>query len=220
MRKSKGNSEAFFPAGGAPRKWLPGSWAASRRLALSVTANAVPAPPKGEPSKQPARGLQKAKSCLPLWGRWTRVSEDGEGSPPEACRRPSLASPFGGRWCPVGTVQRLVSAAASVGDGRSPLGCITRAGRRECPRRGRRGGGASGTSPKQSLFALTYRPAVPYNHTTSWGSSLLGLPSGNVNTLANAWYCLKKRDSWKTSIWHGVFSASLFSCAGHPEFWR
>ena len=127
--------------------------------------------------------------------RGSRVS-----SPPEACRRPSLASPFGGRWCPVGTVQRLVSAAASVGDGRSPLGCITRAGRRECPRRGRRGQPASGTSPKQSLFALTYRPAVPYNHTTSWGSSLLGLPSGNVNTLANAWYCLKKRDSWKTSI--------------------
>ena len=53
-------------------------------------------PRKGEPSKQPTRGLQKAKSCLPLWGRWTRVSEDGEGSPPEACRRPSLASPFGG----------------------------------------------------------------------------------------------------------------------------
>ena len=47
---------------------------------------------------------------------------------------PSLASPFGGRWCPVGTVQRLVSAAASVGDGRSPLGCITRAGRREWTR--------------------------------------------------------------------------------------
>ena len=60
--------------------------------------------------------------------------------------------------------------------------------------------GRSGPSPKQSLFALTYRPAVPYNQTTSWGSSLLGLPSGNVNTLANAWYCLKKRDSWKTSI--------------------
>ena len=142
------------------------------------------------------------------------------GALPKACAKPSLASPFGGRWCPVGTVQRLVSAAASVGDGRNPLGCITRAGRRECPRRGRRGQPASGTSPKQSLFALTYRPAVPYNHTTSWGSSLLGLPSGNVNTLANAWYCLKKRDSWKTSIWHGVFSASLFSCAGHPEFWR
>ena len=52
-------------------------------------------------------------------------------SPPEVCRKPSLASPFGGRWCPVGTVQRLVSAAASVGDGRSPLGCITRVGRRE-----------------------------------------------------------------------------------------
>ena len=216
LSRPVGHRESGFPRAGR----------CGQRLALSVTAAAVPAPPKGEPSKQPTRGLQKAKSCLPLWGRWTRVSEDGEGSPPEACRRPSLASPFGGgapagggegsppeacrrpslaspfggRWCPVGTVQRLVSAAASVGDGRSPLGCITRAGRRECPRRGRRGQPASGPSPKQSLFALTYRPAVPYNHTTSWGSSLLGLPSGNVNTLANAWYCLKKRDSWKTSI--------------------
>ncbi len=41
-------------------------------LALSVTAAAVPAPPRGEPS---------------------------------------LASPFGGRWCPVGTVQRLTEPA-------------------------------------------------------------------------------------------------------------
>ena len=150
----------------------------------------------------PEAGLRV--SVLPSQSRLTPCQLPRRGSrvssPPEACRRPSLASPFGGRWCPVGTVQRLVSAAASVGDGRSPLGCITRAGRRECPRRGRRGQPASGTSPKQSLFALTYRPAVPYNHTTSWGSSLLGLPSGNVNTLANAWYCLKKRDSWKTSI--------------------
>ena len=146
-----------------------------------LRAGALPSQSRLMPCQLPRRG--------------SRVS-----SPPEACRRPSLASPFGGRWCPVGTVQRLVSAAASVGDGRSPLGCITRAGRRECLRRGRRGQPASGPSPKQSLFALTYRPAVPYNQTTSWGSSLLGLPSGNVNTLANAWYCLKKRDSWKTSI--------------------
>ena len=28
----------------------------------------MPAPPRGEPSKQPTRGLQKAKSRLPLWG--------------------------------------------------------------------------------------------------------------------------------------------------------
>ena len=41
---------------------------ASRLLALSVTAAAVPAPPKGEPSRQLTRGLQKAKSRLPLWG--------------------------------------------------------------------------------------------------------------------------------------------------------
>ena len=45
------------------------------RVTLSVTATAVPAPPKGEPS---------------------------------------LASPFGGRWCPVGTVQRRPSRQARV----------------------------------------------------------------------------------------------------------
>ena len=29
-----------------------------------------------------AKSLRKTKSRLPLWGRWTRVSEDGEGNPP------------------------------------------------------------------------------------------------------------------------------------------
>ena len=125
------------------RQKLPGD-------ALSVTAAAVPAPPKGEPSMCAAKSLRKAKSRLPLWGRWTRVSEDGEGklpaapshglcgsagglpsqsrlppcqrlgcrlgrplgnvppgrsgprrgsqvgTQPEVCRKPSLASPFGG----------------------------------------------------------------------------------------------------------------------------
>ncbi len=28
------------------------------------------------------KSLRKAKSRLPLWGRWTRVSEDGEGKLP------------------------------------------------------------------------------------------------------------------------------------------
>ena len=37
----------------------------------------------------------------------------------------------GGRWCPVGTVQRSVSAAASVGAGRLPLADSTRAGWRD-----------------------------------------------------------------------------------------
>ena len=27
------------------------------------------------------KSLRKAKSRLPLWGRWTRVSEAGEGNP-------------------------------------------------------------------------------------------------------------------------------------------
>ena len=37
------------------------------------------------------------------------------GSSPEACRKPSLASPLGGRWCPVGTVQRLTEPAGESG---------------------------------------------------------------------------------------------------------
>ena len=54
-----------------------------------------------------AKSLRKAKSRLPLWGALVPSGH-----------------------------QRLVSAAASVGDGRSPLGCITRAGRRECHAKG------------------------------------------------------------------------------------
>ena len=83
-----------------------------------------------------SHGCRRASiSAAASVGRWATSHRDVAAPKGE----PSLASPFGGRWCPVGTVQRLVSAAASVGDGRSPLGCITRAGRRECPRRGRRG---------------------------------------------------------------------------------
>ena len=108
-KRRRGDTELCGALAGCPLSRLAAT--ASRLLALSVTAT---------PCQLPQRGSQV-------------------GSSPEACRKPSLASPFGGRWCPVGTVQRLVSAAASVGDGRSPLGCITRAGRRECPRRGRRG---------------------------------------------------------------------------------
>ena len=98
-------------------------------LALSVTA---------APCQRLGCRLGRPLGNVPP-GRSGPQRESQVGALPKVCRKPSLASPFGGRWCPVGTVQRLVSAAASVGDGRSPLGCITRAGRRECPRRGRRG---------------------------------------------------------------------------------
>ena len=37
------------------------------------------------------------------------------GAPPKACRKLSLASPLGGRWCPVGTVQRLTEPAGESG---------------------------------------------------------------------------------------------------------
>ena len=48
----------------------------------------APAPPEGEPSMCAAKSLRKTKSCLPLWGRWTRVSEDGEGEVPASSPSP------------------------------------------------------------------------------------------------------------------------------------
>ena len=42
-----------------------------------------------------------------------------------------LSSPFGAATSRWDVAQRPVSAAASVGDGRSPLGCITRGGSRD-----------------------------------------------------------------------------------------
>ena len=42
-----------------------------------------------------------------------------------------LERKLAGRWCPVGTVQRSVSAAASVGAGRLPLADSTRGGSRD-----------------------------------------------------------------------------------------
>ena len=60
-----------------------------------------------------AQSLRKASSRLPLWGRWTRVSEDGEG---EVSAAPShgLCRSAGGlpSQSPSGD---SVSAAASVG---------------------------------------------------------------------------------------------------------
>src|SRR5699024_10387423 len=59
-----------------------------------------------------SHGCRRASvSAAASVGRWATSHRDVAG--PEG--EPSLASPFGGRWCPVGTVQRLVSAAASVG---------------------------------------------------------------------------------------------------------
>ena len=56
-----------------------GRWATSHR---DVAA------PEGEPSRCAAESLQKAKSRLPPWGRWTRVSEDGEGKLPASPSAP------------------------------------------------------------------------------------------------------------------------------------
>ena len=103
----------------------------------------------------PAHGLCGNVGRLPSQSRLPpcQLPQRGSqvGAQPEICRKPSLASPLGGRWCPVGTVQRSVSAAASVGDGRSPLGCITRAGRRECTRVSEDGEGKVPAAPSHGL---------------------------------------------------------------------
>ena len=74
---------------------------------------AATAPPRGEPSMCATKSLRKAKSRLPPWGRWTRVSEDGEGKLPAAPSH-GLCRSAGGRpsQSPNGD---SVSAAASVG---------------------------------------------------------------------------------------------------------
>ena len=66
---------------------------ASRLLALSVTAAAVPAPPRGEPSMCAAKSLCKAKPRLPPWAR---VPPCGgrRGQPASASTQPMR----GGRW--------------------------------------------------------------------------------------------------------------------------
>ena len=139
----------------------PLAWAVCGALAGCPLSHgcAVPALPKGEPSlaspfgggglalartertscqRPPHMGCVEALAGGPL-SRLTATA------PPQG--EPSLASPFGGRWCPVGTVQRSVSAAASVGAGRLPLADSTRAGRREWTRVSEDGEGKVPASP-------------------------------------------------------------------------
>ena len=132
-KRRRGDTELCGALASCPLSRLAAT--ASRLLALSVTAAAVPAPPKGEPSRQLTRSLQKAKSRLPLWGRchafgmterarrWLAPQLSGSrllGAPPKACAKLSLASPFGG-----GALQRRAERATAppVGKGGAFLGC-------------------------------------------------------------------------------------------------
>ena len=110
-----------------------GRWATSHR---DVAA------PRGEPSRQLTRGLQKAKSRLPLWGRCP-PKEGGEGQVPAApshglcrsagklpsqSRRSRASSPKGG------AKSRLPLWGALVPSGHRSA--LDRAGRRECHAKG------------------------------------------------------------------------------------
>ena len=95
----------------------------------------------------PSFPVTPPKACAALWYKRRRGDTElcgalagcplrhafGMTPPPKGEAR--LGSPFGAATSRWDVAQRPVSAAASVGDGRSPLGCITRAGRRECPPR-------------------------------------------------------------------------------------
>ena len=109
-----------------------GRWATSHR---DVAA------PEGEPSRCAAESLQKAKSRLPPWGRWTRVSEDGEGKLPAAPSH-GLCGSAGG-----------LPSQSPNGDSSPEGGAKSRLplwGR--CPRRGRRGRGTPPSGKGASLF--------------------------------------------------------------------
>ena len=113
------------------------------------------------------------------------------------CRRASSPKggaksrlPLWGALVPSGH-QRLVSAAASVGDGRSPLGCITRAGRRECPRRGRRGLLQQPTP--RTCASLLMSTSGASCHRREWRAQALGRESPGVQPPGS--FCLVKGKS-------------------------
>ena len=111
---------------GKQRSAFPGRW---RSCPLSH-GYAVPAPPEGEPSRCATKSLQKAKSCLPLWGA---LVPSGDRSGPTEPAGETLAvarahqensararglhprqfAPWGS-WSPVGTVQDRPSRQARL----------------------------------------------------------------------------------------------------------
>ena len=126
----------------------------------------------------PSFPVTPPQACAALWYKRRRGDTElcgalagcplrhafGMTPPPKGEAR--LGSPFGAATSRWDVAQRPVSAAASVGDGRSPLGCITRAGRRECPpREGGEGkplarSPASGKLPSRCAAAREKRFAV------------------------------------------------------------
>ena len=118
-RRVKVSSTFSKVAGGAGARWAPSSARSPlpRRSVLDVchwqTAPEAAAEKGGSAPKVLWR--QQAQERLKM-SRW------------DIFRWRTLA---GGRWCPVGTVQRSVSAAASVGAGRLPLADSTRGGSRD-----------------------------------------------------------------------------------------
>ena len=74
----------------------PSAWAVNSRLGQLAAARA-----------------HREDSARARRGRVGPLSRLAATAPPKG--EPSLASPFGGRWCPVGTVQRLTEPAGESG---------------------------------------------------------------------------------------------------------
>ena len=120
-----------------------------------------------------AESLQKAKSRLPPWGRWTRVSEDGEGEVPAAPSHGLCGSAGGlpsqspnGDSSPEGgakLVHNQKFAESQVSP--PPLG--------EVPRRGRRGQPAPGAHVRWPLDEHE-RSELPWARIDSGGTPPFG----------------------------------------------
>ena len=98
---------------GKQRSVFPGRWGTKKVASRKLGSKA-----SGVPSQSPNGASVSAAASV---GRWATSHRDVAA--PEG--EPSLASPFGGRWCPVGTVQRLTepageSAPAGGGEGNPP----------------------------------------------------------------------------------------------------
>ena len=134
----------------------------------------------------------------------------------------------GGRWCPVGTVQRSVSAAASVGAGRLPLADSTRAGRRECPpREGGEGkplarSPASGKPPSRCATVRERRGEAPvslaFSHALrAYKGKVVGLCPTTRKLFEKSLTKNFKLASLGHYSSHNTFSVSTSSCFSIPH---
>ena len=97
----------FGISDGGGTRVCAGRWRVGPLSRLAATASRLPPRVLSASGRRPAPTDAAAET-----GRWA-TSPPGLVAAPKG--EPSLASPFGGRWCPVGTVQRLTEPAGESG---------------------------------------------------------------------------------------------------------